>query len=168
MQHFQYSRAGLALTKQFEGLRLHAYQDAGGIWTVGYGHTGPLWPSGTPVHAGLVLTEPEAEALLLHDLAASVECVNTLVIPPLAQHQFDALVDFAFNTGCGSFRRSTLLRLVNAGDFASAANEFSKWVDVAGKPLPGLIRRRAAEATMFRDDQTAPTSKTHCHFLRPQ
>lgn len=144
MQHFTISEAGLALTKQFEGLRLRAYRDSGGVWTVGYGHTG------ADVHAGLVVTEPEAEALLRADLATAVACVNEFVTAAIEQHHFDALMDFAFNVGCANYRRSTLLRLINAGDFTTAAAEFGKWTHVDGKQIEGLVRRRAAEVTLFR------------------
>jgi lysozyme len=147
MQEFHYSDAGVALTRQFEGLRLTAYQDSRGVWTIGYGHTGP------DVHAGLTITEPEAQALLRRDLAASEQCVNAAVTGAIAQHHFDALVDFTFNLGCTSLRQSSLLRLVNAGDLEAAAREFAKWVNVNGKPLAGLVRRRTAEAAMFASTQ---------------
>jgi len=144
MNERQYSAKGLALTRSFEGLRLNAYQDSGGIWTIGFGHTGP------EVHAGMSLTEPEAESLLRADLAESVACINRAVTRDLTQNQFDALVDFCFNAGRGSFERSTLLRKVNAGDFTGAAEQFALWVHAGGKAVDGLIRRRAAEAAMFR------------------
>ncbi len=139
----QYSQAGLSLTKSFEGLRLKAYQDAGGVWTIGYGHTG------RGVFPGREITEATAEALLRGDLMVAVMLVGGVVKVPLAQHQFDALVDFAYNAGQGSFMHSTLLEKVQAGDFAAAAIEFGKWVNVDGRPEPGLVRRRSAEAAMF-------------------
>lgn len=138
-----YSSAGLALTKSFEGLRLTAYRDSGGILTNGYGHTG------ADVHEGQTIDEAQAEAWLERDLAAAVACVNGLVKVQLAQHQFDALVDFTYNAGRGSFHGSTLLRRVNAGDFAGAVAQFGLWVHAGGKVVPGLVRRRAAEAAMF-------------------
>jgi lysozyme len=79
--------------------------------------------------------------------------VNAAVTGAIAQHHFDALVDFTFNLGCTSLRRSSLLRLVNAGDLEAAAREFARWVNVNGKPLAGLVRRRAAEAAMFASTQ---------------
>ncbi len=139
----EYSNAGLVLTKSFEGLRLTAYQDSGGVWTIGHGHTGP------DVHAGQTITEPEADALLRADLAASVACVNRSVTVALTQNQFDALVDFCFNAGRGNFERSALLRDVNRADFSAAAGQFGLWVNAGGQRLPGLVRRRAAEAAMF-------------------
>jgi lysozyme len=139
----EYSSAGLALTKSFEGLRLTAYQDAGGVWTIGYGHTGP------DVKPGQTITEAEATELLLADLQTAVRCVNGAVRVPLTQGQFDALVDFAYNAGRGNLLHSTLLRSVNAGDFAGAEAQFGLWVHAGGKVEPGLVRRRAAEAALF-------------------
>lgn len=146
MHTFTYSAAGLALTKEFEGLRPEAYLDCAGHWTIGYGHTGP------DVHGGRRITEQEAGALLAADLCDAVQCVNRAVgeAVELAQHQFDALVDFCFNVGRRSFQQSSLLGYVNQEDFSSAAHQFSLWINVDTKPVPGLVRRRAAEATMFR------------------
>jgi lysozyme len=139
----QYSSTGLALTRSFEGLRLKAYQDCAGIWTIGYGHTGP------EVHRGQCISEFEAEALLRADLASAVECVRRAVRVKLAQHQFDALVDFCFNVGRGNCLGSSLLRYVNQGEFDAAAVQFGLWVHAGGKVVPGLVRRRAAEAALF-------------------
>jgi len=119
MQIFQYSDNGLALTKSFEGLRLTAYQDCGGVWTIGYGHTGP------DVHAGLTITEADADAWLRTDVSEAVTCVNRAVNVPITQNQFDALVDFCFNCGRGSLLQSTLLRKLNIGDFTGAAEQFA-------------------------------------------
>src|SRR6185437_6241595 len=118
MSNFSYSDAGFALTKKFEGLRLTAYQDQVGVWTIGYGHTGP------EVHGGLAITEDQADLLLHSDVAAAVACVNRAVTAGISQSQFDALVDFVFNLGCGRLLGSTLLRDVNAGEFALAAPQF--------------------------------------------
>ena len=144
MQTFKYSDAGLELTKRFEGLRLEAYQDCAGIWTVGYGHTG------RDVTPGRRVSEFEAEVLLRVDLRDAVACVNRYVEEPIEQHHFDALVDFCYNAGRGNFVRSTLLAKLNLGDFFGAAVQFGHWVNVDGKPVAGLIRRRAAEADLFR------------------
>ena len=139
----QYSTAGLALTKEFEGLRLEAYRDSGGRWTIGYGHTGP------EVAAGMKISQADADAILAADLTAAVKCVNSAVAAVIAQHQFDALVDFCFNVGGGNFRTSSLLKHVNSGDFGSAAQQFMMWVNVAGSRCEGLVRRRTAERAMF-------------------
>jgi lysozyme len=144
MNNFRYSDAGLSLTKRYEGLRLKAYQDSGGIWTVGYGHTGP------DVRAGREVTALEAEALLRADLRSAIDCVNAAVKVPLAQNHFDALVDFTYNAGRGSFLRSALLQRLNKGDLAGADDQFALWIHVNGQPSRGLQRRRAAESAMFR------------------
>ena len=143
MNQFKYSDAGLALTKGFEGLRLSAYQDTAGVWTVGYGHTGPA------ILAGMTISEADAEALLRADLADAVACVNRAVSGAMTQNQFDAMVDFCFNAGRGNFLQSTLLRKVNLGDFAGAAMQFGLWVHAGGVVVPGLVRRRKAEAALF-------------------
>jgi lysozyme len=142
MKH-QFSANGMALTKEFEGLRLTAYQDVGGVWTIGCGHTG------AGVEPGLTITETEAETYLRLDMQEAVACVNLLVSSELSQNQFDALVDFCFNVGSGSFARSTLRKLLNAGQWMSAAAQFAQWANVGGKPSPGLARRRLAEAKLF-------------------
>ena len=149
-----YSEAGLALTKNFEGLNLAAYVDQRGVWTIGYGHTGPN------VHAGLQITEEEAEVFLESDITGAVAGVNRLVTSPLTQNQFDALVDFTFNLGCASLMHSTLLRRVNAGEFAEAAREFLLWDHVRGRVFPGLLRRRQAEMEMFQKRPKEPPIKS--------
>jgi lysozyme len=143
MQEFSYSDNGLALTKSFEGLHLRAYRDCAGIWTIGYGHTGP------GVFAGETVSGLEAEELLRADLAEAVACVNRAVQTPISQGQFDAMVDFCFNAGRGNFAQSTLLRKVNSGDFAGAVAQFALWVHAGGEVVSGLVRRRKAEADVF-------------------
>jgi lysozyme len=141
--NLSYSDQGLALTQRCEGLCLKAYQDSVGVWTVGYGHTG------SDVHPGLVITAEQASALLQKDVADAVAAVNKLVSVPLKQHQFDALVDFVFNLGSQRLATSTLLRKLNAGDFAGAAEQFLVWVRAGNEVLPGLVTRRKAERAMF-------------------
>jgi lysozyme len=144
MASFSYSDAGWALTKSFEGLALAAYADQGGVWTIGYGHTG------RGVYAGLTITEEQAEVFLHGDVAGTVAGVNRMVTAAIRQSQFDALLDFALNLGCATLLRSTLLRLVNAGDFAGAAEQFLLWDHVGGVVVPGLLRRRRAEVELFQ------------------
>jgi lysozyme len=143
MQEFNYSDHGLALTKSFEGLHLEAYRDCAGVWTIGYGHTGPT------LAAGQTISEPEAEEFLRADLADAVACVNRGVQSVISQNQFDAMVDFCFNAGRGNFLQSTLLRKLNSGDFAGAAAQFALWVHAGGEVVAGLVRRRKAEAELF-------------------
>ncbi len=140
---YKYSDKGMELTKSFEGLRLEAYPDSTGILTVGYGHTGAA------VVAGLRISEADAEAWLREDLAEAVACVNRAVKVWVSQNAFDAMVDFCFNAGRGSFLGSTLLRKVNEGDFAGAAGQFGFWVHAGGAVVAGLVRRRKAEAELF-------------------
>jgi lysozyme len=140
---YELSPKGLASTKRFEGLRLTAYQDSVGVWTIGFGHTGP------DVHPGLVITEPQAEALLIADMRSAVACVNAAVKVSLTQGQFDALADFTFNCGRHNFLGSTLLRKLNAGDYDGAAPQFASWDHAGGQVLPGLLARRKAEAALF-------------------
>jgi lysozyme len=138
----KYSKTGLQLTEQFEGCLLTAYQDQVGRWTIGYGHTAGVVP-------GQTCTPEEAEAMLAADTAWAVAIVNHMVRVPLTQGEFDALVDFTFNLGSGNFSHSTLLALVNQGNFTAAANEFQKWAHAGGVVVAGLLRRRIAEQTEF-------------------
>lgn len=144
-----YSGNGLLLTEQFEGCRLSAYQDNAGVWTIGYGHTGP------DVAPGMTITQAQAQALLSRDLGGASACVNKLVTISLTQAEFDALVDFVFNLGPGAFERSTLLKKLNSGDFSAAAAQFEKWSRAGGVLVAGLLRRRQAEEAMF-DSEIAP------------
>lgn len=141
--NMQYSKSGLALTEGFEGCKLTAYQDVAGIWTCGYGHTGP------EVVEGLTVTQAQAEAWLLADVQNAVNHVNSLVTIAVDQNIFDSLVDFAYNVGGEALASSTLLRLLNQGDFKDAALEFDKWDHAGGQVVAGLLRRREAEAKEF-------------------
>jgi len=136
------SNNGMNLIKAFEGLRLAAYQDSVGIWTDGYGHT-------HNVKKGDMITQEQADRFLKEDLAVAELSIVTNVKVPLSQNQFDALASFIFNLGSGNFTQSTLLKKLNAGDYAGAANEFGRWVQAGGKTLPGLVKRRAAERELF-------------------
>lgn len=138
-----YSKDGLALTEQFESCRLEAYPDVKGVWTIGWGHTGPL------VVKGLTCTQVQADAWLLSDCDAAIAAVNRFVVVDINQHEFDALVDFAFNCGITAFAGSTLLKLLNAKDFAGAAKQFEVWDHASGKVVAGLLRRRLAEEQEF-------------------
>ena len=131
------------MLKNFEGLRLHAYKDAVGVWTIGYGHTGP------DVYPGQVITEPQAEALLKGDVKKFEQGVQNLLARAANQPQFDGLVLLAYNIGLGAFAQSTLLARFNAGDIEGAARQFGEWVLAGGQILRGLVRRRFAEAVRF-------------------
>jgi lysozyme len=169
------NQAGLDLIKGFEGLEdgdpttvnLDPYMDPIGIWTIGWGHAirvgndflrgkqnarraAALYPGG--------LTLPQAEALLRADLLDTCRDVEAIVTATINDNQFGALVSFAYNCGVGNLTKSTLLRLVNANDFPGAAAEFGKWNKAGGQVLPGLTRRRGAEAALFMTavDTVAP------------
>jgi len=141
----QTSDDGIALVAEFEGCVLHAYPDpatGGDPWTIGYGHTAGVRPGDT-------CTQEQARAWLKADLAHAEAAVSQYVKVPLTQNQFDALVSFTFNCGMGALSQSTLLKLLNAGEYASAAAQFSRWDRGPNGPMPGLTRRRAAERAMF-------------------
>jgi lysozyme len=146
------NQAGLDLTKVSEGERLKAYLCPAGRLTIGYGHTGP------DVTEGMVIDEAKAEALLAADLAHAGEGVTRAVKVALNDNQYAALCDFVFNLGAGAFGGSTLLKKLNAGDYAGAAEEFLKWdkatVNGVKKALPGLTKRRAAEKVLFQTPVT--------------
>jgi lysozyme len=138
---------GLALIKQFEGLRLEAYQDSAGVWTIGYGHTAVAGPPAPA--SGLCMTRAEAEALLARDLGAYEAAVASALKRPPGQHQFDAMVSLCFNIGARNFARSRLVRAFNEGDHARAAELFLPWNRAGGSALAGLTRRRLAEKRLF-------------------
>ena len=136
---------GLNIIKAHEGLRLEAYPDpgtGGAPWTIGYGHT-------KNVKHGDVIDNETATQFLRDDVSWVEDCVNENVTIDLAQNQFDALCSFVFNVGCSAFSNSTLLRLLNAGNFEGAQQQFAKWDKAAGRVLPGLTRRRREEAELF-------------------
>ncbi|MEO1067658.1 MAG: lysozyme [Cyanobacteria bacterium J06638_6] len=146
-QNGQINAAGLALIKEFEGLRTTAYRDPVGIWTIGYGHTSMAGPP--PVYEGMTITAAEAEAILQQDLDVFEQGVSDALTITTNENQFSAMVSFSFNVGLGAYRNSTLLRKHNAGDFAGAANEFLRWIYADGQILPGLVRRREAERSLY-------------------
>ena len=138
----QINSSGLRLIKSFEGLRLKAYQDAVGVWTIGYGST-------RGVKSGMQITEAEAEQLLKDDVRRFEQAVNSAVKVPINDNQFSALVSFSYNVGAEALRKSTLLRLLNQRDYSRAANEFPRWNKAGGRELAGLTRRRKAEQALF-------------------
>jgi len=131
----------------FEGLKLSAYDDGTGVWTIGYGTT--RYPNGKRVSEGDRCTLEQAKAYMQHDLKIFERAVNSSVKVPLKQNQFDALVSLAYNIGVGAFKHSTLLKKLNSGDYKEAANQFDVWVNAGGKRLQGLVNRRAMEKKLF-------------------
>lgn len=136
------SEKAYSLVRQFEGLRLTAYRCPAGVWTVGYGHT-------SGVLSGMIITKEQAEEFLRQDIEAVENIVNA-ECRNLRQCQFDALVSFVFNVGCGNFWKSTLLKKVKANpDDNSIMDEFLRWVYAKGVALSGLQKRRLAEMRLF-------------------
>lgn len=129
------------LVKQSEGCSLEAYQDAIGVWTVGWGHT--------PAQAGEHWTQAEADAQLMADIGKACEHAQDLVTAPLTQGQIDALTDFTFNMGAGNLKTSTLLRKLNAGLYDEVPSELMRWIYAGGKVLPGLVTRRQREVQLW-------------------
>ncbi len=127
-----------ALVAEFEGLELEPYRCAAGFWMVGYGHR--------CAERAQPLTVAEAEALLLDDVRKADAALGDLV---LSEGQRVALISFVFNVGATEFGRSTLRRLLLAGQVEAAADEFGRWVFAGSKPLAGLVRRRARERDIF-------------------
>ncbi len=141
------SEHGIAVAHYFESCRLVAYPDPGSSdgtpWTIGWGHTGP------DVHRGLVWTQDQADAAFRTDLKRFESGVGSLVKVPLTQGQFDALVLFSFNVGLKALGGSTLLRLLNAGDYDAMPAQLARWNKNDGQVMRGLTRRRAAEACLW-------------------
>jgi lysozyme len=140
----QLSQAGLSLLKQCEGLRLYVYKDIAGIPTIGYGHRllkTDSYPNG--------ITEEQAETILQNDLASTEGALTRLVKVPLTQGQFDALVDFTFNLGAARLAGSTLLRLLNAGQYDEASSQLRRWDHSGPVEVEQLKNRRESEYKLW-------------------
>jgi spore coat assembly protein SafA len=144
------SDQGIRMLEGFEGLRLNAYQDSGGVWTIGYGHTGN-------VHPGEHITQQQAEQYLRQDVGWAQNAVRNNVHVPLSQNQFDALVSLTYNLGAHGY--STLLNHLNSGNYAAAQRDFAMYVhDSKGHVLQGLVNRRSEEAALFGSSAPGGTS----------
>jgi lysozyme len=130
------------LVKKFEGFRDTAYLCPAGVWTIGYGTT-------ENVSQGDEVTKQDAEVWLMDDLIEASAAIDKLVEVPLTQEQYDALTSFVYNVGRDAFRKSTMLHLLNAGDYEGAAEQFPRWNKGGGRVLAGLSRRREAERQVF-------------------
>jgi|SRR5579859_2760875 len=139
----QLGAKGRALIQSFEGFRDKAYKDQRGIWTCGFGHTGP------DVVEGTTCTPYQASFWFDQDTAKAVHAVIATTDVPVNQNQFDALVSFVYNVGVNSEAHSTLLKLLNSGKYSLAADQFGFWNHVNGIVNAGLTRRRAAERALF-------------------
>lgn len=154
---------GIDLLIEFEGTgpikngKLQPYKDVAGLLTIGYGHLltesekslGKLLINGNPTQYGNGITKEQAISLKKQDLVRFEKAVNEAVKVELNQNQFDALVCFAFNIGDGAFKKSTLVRKLNEGDYDSVETQLMRWNKANGKPVAGLTRRRQAEADLF-------------------
>lgn len=136
-------QTGIDIIKNFEGFSNKAYKCPAGVLTIGYGFT-------KGVKEGDTITKEDAEKRLKVELISREQCITEFVHRNLTENQFSALVCFIFNIGSGNFKASTMLKLLNTGAKPqTVANEFSEWIHAGGKVLPGLIKRRAAEAELF-------------------
>lgn len=138
----QLGAAGKALIQSFETLKLAAYQDQRGVWTIGWGHTTGVVPYQT-------CTVADADYWFIRDTDWACNALLQSIDVPMTQNQFDALVSFTFNVGVGSEAHSTLARLFNNGDTAGAAAQFLVWNHINGVVDFGLTRRRKAERELF-------------------
>jgi lysozyme len=138
----RYRNLAQQLIVEFEGIELEAYKCPAGVWTIGVGST-------KNVKEVMKITMEEAMLRLSEDMQDAETCVNLAVKTHLTEGQRAALISFVFNLGCGNFQSSTLLRVLNEGDYTRAANQFLRWDKVKGKVVAGLTRRRMAEKEMF-------------------
>ena len=133
---------GIEIIKHFEGCELEAYKCPAGVWTIGYGHI-------KGVSEGMSITQEQAEQMLLDELKEYENYINELVVVDLSQNQFDALVSWVYNLGPANLKSSTLLKVLNSGDYAGVPEQIERWNKAGGKVLEGLIRRRLAESSLF-------------------
>lgn len=133
------------LVKDREGLKLEAYICPAGVATIGYGHT-------KGVTLGTRVTKEQADVMLSEDLERFKAQASRYVKVQVTKGQFIALLDFVYNLGVGALRESTLLELLNQGDYYGAAEQFKRWVYCKGEVSKGLVKRRALERQYFLDE----------------
>lgn len=143
----QISKLGLALLKGFEGFRSTAYRCPAGVLTIGYGHTSMAGPP--QVRPGQVMSKAEAEKVLAKDIEKFAAQIAPLITVDLTSNQFSALVSFAYNVGVGGFRKSSVLRAVNREQHIDVMRRLGLWTKAGGRVLPGLVKRRSAEAALY-------------------
>ena len=137
------SEEGISLIKKFEGCKLEAYLDAVDVPTIAYGRT-------KDVKIGDICTQQQAEDWLEEELVEYEGYVNEAVKVELTQPQFDSLVSWTYNLGPSNLNRSSMLRVLNASDYDNVPEQIMRWNKAGGRVLPGLVRRREAEAEMFK------------------
>lgn len=153
----QMSENGLELLKQWEGFKLQQYKDSAGLPTIGVGHlitssekaSGQIVINGVPVQYASGLTDQQALDLLSQDVKPAETSVNNGVKVALNQNQFDALVSFTFNTGTGAFNSSTLLKVLNQGQYDQVPDQLRRWNKAGGKVVQGLVNRRENEIKLW-------------------
>ena len=138
------SENGLELIKKFEGCETTAYQDSVGVWTIGFGHT-------KGVEEGQTCSIEDAESMLADEMDEYEGYINNMVKVELQQHEFDALVAWVYNLGPTNLGESTMLKVLNGGQFDRVPDEMNRWTRAGGEILEGLVRRRQAESFMFQD-----------------
>mgnify|MGYP001384206328 CR=1 FL=1 len=138
------SERGINLIQHFEGFYNKPYYCPAGVLTIGYG---TVIQDPTPYMNGI--TKEQATELMMKEVVRNEKSIGRLIVAPLNQNQFDALISFVYNLGAGNLQISTLRRKINSLDYAGAANEFLKWCKAGGRVLPGLVRRRKVEAELF-------------------
>ena len=151
------------LIKSFEGFRAIAYICPAGVPTIGYGTTRI---NGSRVKEGMKITSDEAEVFLEQDLKVFEDAINHNVLVEINQNQFDALVSFVYNVGIANFKKSTLLKKLNKGDYEEASNQLLRWTRAGGKVLNGLVRRREAEKELFLEDCDECINNYTCNWRR--
>ena len=145
------STNGRALIQSHEGLKLNAYTDSAGVWTIGYGNT--FYPNGKKVLKGDVITKDYANKIFPIVLSKFENGVSKLVKSNISQNQFDSLVSLAYNIGLGAFAKSSVLKKVNQNpNDKTIVESFKKWSTAGGKQLKGLLKRRIAEASHYFSD----------------
>ena len=142
------NQAAVDLVKEFEGFRANAYRCPAGVWTIGYGTTAMAGVGITPKD-GMTISRSDAEAYLCATLNKFAEQIAPSITAPINENEFGAFVSLAYNIGPGAFKKSSALRLFNAGDKEGAAKAILMWNKAGGKVLKGLTRRREAERKLF-------------------
>jgi len=138
----------LSIIRKYEGMKLKAYKCPAGVWTIGFGAT--FYENGTKVKEGDVITRDRADKLLFFMAQKFLAAIRPMITAKLTANQESALLSFAYNVGTDAFRRSTLLRKVNANPAdPTIRQELAKWIKAGGAVLPGLQRRRAEEADLY-------------------
>jgi lysozyme len=152
------NQATIDLVKEFEGLRLDAYKDSVGVWTIGYGTTAMAGVGIKPV-LGMKITQPEAEMYLRRGLEKFADQIRPAITAPINENEFGAFLSLAYNIGPGAFAKSTALRQFNAGNKARAADAILLFDKAGGKVLKGLQRRREAEKRLFLTRPAPPVNE---------